>query len=139
MSYMTLSSLDKHLLLLCSYFRAHPTTLFLKILGGRMHGPSPPQIFWGTVPPVSPRSPPMATARVGVHRLFHFRLPHLGGFPFTLLHLPLDFIRVSSLPPTYTCTHLIDPSLLLMLSFQALVRCTKCCGPKGGAWGVQCA
>src|SRR6218665_3986665 len=37
--------------LLCSYFRAHLTTLLLKILGGRMHGPSPPQIL-GTVPPV---------------------------------------------------------------------------------------
>src|SRR6218665_1012811 len=37
--------------LLCSYFRAHPTTLLLKTLGGRMHGP-PPQIFGGTFPPV---------------------------------------------------------------------------------------
>src|SRR6218665_2866967 len=45
--------------LLCSYFRAHPTTLLLKILGGRMHGPSPPQIFGGTVLPVPPRSSPM--------------------------------------------------------------------------------
>src|SRR6218665_940656 len=27
--------------LLCSYFRAHPTTLLLKILGGLMHWPSP--------------------------------------------------------------------------------------------------
>src|SRR6218665_2885973 len=34
--------------LLCSYFRAHPTTLLLKILG---HGPSPPQIFFGDRPP----------------------------------------------------------------------------------------
>src|SRR6218665_2980391 len=38
--------------LLCSYFRVHPTTLLLKILGGRIQGPSPPQIFLGTVPPV---------------------------------------------------------------------------------------
>src|SRR6218665_1693209 len=28
------------------------TTLFLKILGGRMHGPSPTSNFGGTVPPV---------------------------------------------------------------------------------------
>src|SRR6218665_775765 len=41
-----------------SYFGAHPTTLFLKILGGRMHGPcTQPQIFWGTVPQFPPRSP----------------------------------------------------------------------------------
>ena len=32
--------------LLCSYFR------LLKILGGRMHGPSPPQVFWGDRPRV---------------------------------------------------------------------------------------
>src|SRR6218665_808011 len=31
------------LFLLCSYFRAHPTTLLLKILGAV----PPPQIFWG--------------------------------------------------------------------------------------------
>jgi len=40
------------------------------------------------------------TARVGVHRLFPFRLPYLGVSPFTL-NLPLDFISVSSLRPTY--------------------------------------
>src|SRR6218665_2969156 len=28
-------------------------------IGGRMHGPSPISNFWGTVPPVPPRSPPM--------------------------------------------------------------------------------
>src|SRR6218665_2967096 len=54
MSYMTLSSNEKHLSLLCSYFRAHPTTLglLLKILGGRMNGPSPTSNFGRTVPPV---------------------------------------------------------------------------------------
>src|SRR6218665_2771210 len=37
--------------LLCSYFRAHPTTLLLKIFGGRMHGPSPHlKFFLGAVP-----------------------------------------------------------------------------------------
>src|SRR6218665_3764901 len=40
------------LFLLCSYFCAHPTTLLLKILGGRMHGPSPTSHFGGTDPPV---------------------------------------------------------------------------------------
>src|SRR6218665_162975 len=33
-----------------SYFRAHPTTLLLKIFGGRMHGPPPNSNFGGTVP-----------------------------------------------------------------------------------------
>src|SRR6218665_1771346 len=32
--------LDDTFLKLCSYFHAHPTTLLLEILGGRMHGPS---------------------------------------------------------------------------------------------------
>src|SRR6218665_1177151 len=40
-----------------------------------------------------------ATARVDVHRL-SLRLPYLGVIPFTL-HLPLDFIRVFPLRPTY--------------------------------------
>src|SRR6218665_1189136 len=44
--------------LLCSYFRAHPTTLLLKILGGRMYGPSPPQ-FLGVPSP----SPPLGLRR----------------------------------------------------------------------------
>jgi len=39
-------------------------------------------------------------ARVGVPRL-SFCLPYLGVIPSTLLHLPLGFIRVSSLRPTY--------------------------------------
>ena len=36
--------------LLCSYFRAQPRTLLLKILGGRMHGPSPPPQILGDRP-----------------------------------------------------------------------------------------
>jgi len=36
--------------------------------------------------------------RIGIHRL-SLCLPFLGGFPFTVLHLPLDFIRVSSSAP----------------------------------------
>src|SRR6218665_2892668 len=51
MSYMTISSQENHRFSLCSYFHAHPTTLLLKILGGPMHGPSPPQIFLGDRPP----------------------------------------------------------------------------------------
>src|SRR6218665_1008146 len=47
------------LFLLCSYFRAHPTTLLLKILGGGCMGHPPPQILGGTVPPVPPRSLPL--------------------------------------------------------------------------------
>jgi len=39
------------------------------------------------------------TARVGDHRL-SLHLPYLGVFSFTLFHLQ-DFIRISSLRPTY--------------------------------------
>ena len=42
-----------------------------------------------------------AFARVGVRRLSSLRLPDLGVFPFTLLHLPLNFIRASSLQLGY--------------------------------------
>src|SRR6218665_2771591 len=60
MSYMTISSQEKHNFSLGSCFHAHSTTLLLKILGGPMHGRSPPpQIFWGARPPSPPRSPPL--------------------------------------------------------------------------------
>src|SRR6218665_684123 len=46
--------------LLCSSFRAHPTTLILKILGGtNAWAFPPPQILGGTVPSVPPRSTPL--------------------------------------------------------------------------------
>src|SRR6218665_270033 len=54
MSYMTISSQEKHNFSLCSCFHAHPTTLLLKILGGPMHGRSPHLKFWGDRPPQSP-------------------------------------------------------------------------------------
>src|SRR6218665_2239742 len=68
MSYMTLSSQEKplfqkriplsRLFLLCSYFRAHLTTLILKILGDGW-AVLPPQIFVGNRPPSPSRSPPL--------------------------------------------------------------------------------
>ena len=60
MSYMTISSQEKHNFSLCSCFHTHPTTLLLKILGGtNAWAVPPPQIFLGDRPPVSPRSPPL--------------------------------------------------------------------------------
>src|SRR6218665_3832819 len=58
---------------------------------------------------------------VGVHRL-SLHLPYLGVFPFTLLHLPLNLICVSSLrlmylhpslypSLTHFITQLINPSV----------------------------
>src|SRR6218665_515465 len=52
--------------LLCSYFRAHPTTLLLKILGGRMHGPPHLKFLGGPSPQVSacapvPYNPPLTS------------------------------------------------------------------------------
>jgi len=40
-----------HLILLCSYFRAHPTTLFLKILVGTDAWAVPTSNFLGDRPP----------------------------------------------------------------------------------------
>src|SRR6218665_1959469 len=49
---------------------------------------------------------------------FSFALHISVFFSFALLHLPLDFIRVSSLKPTYL--HPFDrPFSLLMVNFQA--------------------
>src|SRR6218665_2957739 len=48
------NSLIRPCFLLCSYFRAHPTTLStsLNIGGGPIHGSSPTSNFLGAVPPV---------------------------------------------------------------------------------------
>src|SRR6218665_2812396 len=72
-----------------------------------------------------------AFARVGVHRL-SLCLPYLGVIPSTILHLPLDFIRVSSLRPMY-----LHPSLSHFLSEfpgleQALVP--DCVVPEAAQW-----
>jgi len=50
-----------------------------------------------------------AFARIGVHRLFPSPSIY-RGFPFTLLHLPLNFIRVTSLRLMYLHP-LVNPSL----------------------------
>jgi len=71
------------LFLLCSYFRAHPTTLAY-ICEGRMHGPSPTSNFWGTAPN-PPRSPPLH-AHIQ-HKVLTFGLPRRGD-----TH-PLRFFR----------------------------------------------
>src|SRR6218665_679471 len=53
MSYMTLSSQENTFFTLFILSRAS-TTLLLKILGGRMHGPSPHLKFLGDRPPQHP-------------------------------------------------------------------------------------
>src|SRR6218665_4155548 len=58
MSYMTISSQEKHNFSLCSCFHAHPTTLLLKILEDQCMG-GPHLKFWGDRPPSPPRSPPL--------------------------------------------------------------------------------
>src|SRR6218665_4021181 len=61
MSYMTISSQEKHNFSLYSCFHAHPTTLLLKILGGGTNAWAvpPPQFFWGASPPSPTRSLPL--------------------------------------------------------------------------------
>src|SRR6218665_1051460 len=54
-----------------------------------------------------------ASVRVGV-----LRLPYLDVFPFTFLHLPLNFIRVSSLRLMYLHPS-VDPSLTFSVIFKA--------------------
>src|SRR6218665_89104 len=65
-----------------------------------------------------------------VHRL-SLRLPYLVVYPFTLLHLSLDFIRVSFIRPTYmypTFTY----SLFRGVSTLGTGSSTRCCSPRGG-------
>src|SRR6218665_3002319 len=58
---------------LCSYFRAHQTTLFLKILGDGCMGRPPPHIL-GDRPLCPPRSPPMCTRTLYMHTYTHTRI-----------------------------------------------------------------
>src|SRR6218665_1763777 len=54
-----------------------------------------------------------------VSNAFPFAFPYLGVFPFPLLHLPFNFIRVSSLRLMYLQPS-VDPSLTHFLGeFQA--------------------
>ena len=74
-----------------------------------------------------------AFARIGVHWL-SLCLPYLSVLPFTLLYLPLDFIHVSSLRPTY-----LHPfgrpftySLFRWVSRLGTGSGIRWCGPRGG-------
>src|SRR6218665_2338856 len=77
--------------LLCSHFRAHPTTLLLKILGGRMHGPSPHLTFLGTVPPVPPRSLPLLLPTSQLRAISRFLSPQAAS---TLVGLTVTTLRI---------------------------------------------
>ena len=74
----------QHLFLVSSYFASHPITVLLKILGGRMHGPSPTSnVFWGSSPSI-PKSPPM-------YRAFLIVDPSAcNSLPYELRSLPRD-------------------------------------------------
>ena len=65
---------------------------------------------------------------------YFFRLPYFGVFPFTLLHLPLYFIRVSSLRPIclYQLGRLFTYSLFRWVCKLWAGPGTRCCGPRGG-------
>src|SRR6218665_2938485 len=95
MSYMTISSQEKHNFSLSSCFHAHSTTLLLKILGGPMHGRStPPKNFGGTVPPSPPRSPPLRS-RTSVIRFLNFMIKEILEHTISMVaHLPHNFERI---------------------------------------------
>src|SRR6218665_446976 len=79
--YMTISSQEKHNFSLCSCFHAHPPTLLLKILGGfQCMGGPPTSNFGATVPPVPPRSPPLALRNVPQLPVVDF--PHSAFYPY---------------------------------------------------------
>src|SRR6218665_1401879 len=71
----TFFSCDTFFTLLC--FANNTLGLLLEILGGHMHGPSPPQI-WGDRPPVPPNSPPMVV---------NLNMPYMAMFSKTGLIL----------------------------------------------------
>src|SRR6218665_268423 len=103
MSYMTISSQEKHNFPLCSCFHAHPTTLLLNNIGGtNAWAVPPPQILGGTVPPVPPRSPPLQVStrthscthtnkqtNAHMHTHIHTHMcTHMHTHIYTHLHTP---------------------------------------------------
>src|SRR6218665_3962222 len=54
-------------ILAANFFLVIRQTLLLKILGGRMHGPSPHLKLWGDCPPVPPRFPPLRGPPPSMH------------------------------------------------------------------------
>src|SRR6218665_1469007 len=62
MSYMTLSSQEKHLFFSFDTFPRIQQHYFSKYWGGRIHRPSPHLKFWGAVPPV-----PLGLCPCGAH------------------------------------------------------------------------
>src|SRR6218665_552742 len=77
--------------------------------------------------------PVLSPVLVSIAFSFAF-LPYLGVIPSTLLHQPLDFIRVSSLRPTY-----LHPfgrpftySIFRWVSRLGTGSGTRCCGSRGG-------
>src|SRR6218665_1761336 len=78
MSYMTISSQEKHNFSLCSCFHAHPTTLLLKILGGTNAWAVPPTLSFGGGG--HPRPPPLLPPKFRRDDLFYSYY-----LPFTIL------------------------------------------------------
>src|SRR6218665_2508369 len=107
MSYMTLSSQEKHPFLLCSYFHAHPTTLLLKILGDQGMGRPPPQI-WGGPSPSLPRSPPLARTHTHTHTRAHTHMrtvTHTHTHIHTHTHTHTHTCKQARTHAAKACTH----------------------------------
>src|SRR6218665_145033 len=95
MSCMTLSSQQNHLFLLFSYFRAHPTTLVLKILGGQMNGPRFPLLRQThMLEPDRPVSP-----EVGQNQ----EAQKLNAYLILLQNIDQDFERLRTLCKLNSC------------------------------------
>src|SRR6218665_920404 len=104
MSYMTISSQEKHHFSLFSYFHAHPTTLLLKILGGtKAWAVPPPQILGGTVPSSPPRSPPLLLPLLVLslcHNILWF-CPLLVKRPLCVVYISKDLDSLRRRRPTW--------------------------------------
>src|SRR6218665_1116796 len=86
--------------LLKSYVRTHPITLLLKILRGRIHGPSPHLKSWRERPLIPPKSMPMdELSEIFYFSLFHQRADDeaLTRFLQTFLFLVASPILVKSM------------------------------------------
>ena len=133
MSYMTLSSQEKplfqkripwwHLFLLCSYFRAHPTTLLLKILGGRLHRPSPHLKFFGGPFPHFPlRSPPLVQLTIKQSRTYfdfesNLKCPLMGVGTFVTIAVEVIVLDKIFIGRCFVCDELFSGNIQLSIGW----------------------
>ena len=126
MSYMTISSQEKHNFSLCSCFHAHPTTLLKILEGTNAWAVPPPQILGGPSSPVPPRSPPLPSEHVQCSK-WACTMFHMGMY-----NVPSEHLQCSK----WSCTMNIPSWHALCFKWHALRSKSACTMFQVGMYNV---